>query len=606
MSYKKILTKKGLEKLASASPEDQLQITHIAVGDGSGGYPSLDEDATSLNNEVYRTEVKLGERHSGDLNVLPFWGIIPSDVGDFTIREVALFDIYGDMISIAQTSETEKKLGSDALNMGFNLKVANETESNETESNGYNDHSLITGRKYRVIDFFGGSLPDNDSVGEKITYNQDKSLSLLSYGYGIGGVPSKMTVPQLLDPDVEEMILSVVVYVDQSASNVFTVFQQLGVGRIDITMNGGGSLSQSGIGSIFGAGKNTYFTININYPMSIVLWYYKGSVYFIKDGALIDVIADVDPPTGLNSTLMGNTTTAFDAGVYLLEARAIYDKCDISTLKTTISRIKSKFGISSDYLFAGHLGIPYKESVYCAMTIDGKMLIENNSNFKESPASITKMMTLFIASQHLDLDEILTVIEADIRQDSLLSAGDNISVRDAMYAAMLLSSNTSATLLGRYCGDKIDGGGITSFVSEMNRAALIMGASQTNFVNANGIYNNNQYSTVKDQCIIGTYVARNIFLMRVMSSSSATININDTQSNINSTVENIGRNGVIGGKTGTISSPTVGTYNLINFVQGESGVYIVCSFKAPNAPGRFVLNDFIVDGLKKSSSLGVN
>lgn len=100
-----ILTNIGLAKLASATPEDQLEIKSVAVGDSDA---PIDPTNTALNNEVWRGDSSLPIRDPMDAKVLIFEGVIPASVGGFTIREVGLFDVDGDLIAIGHTSEIDK------------------------------------------------------------------------------------------------------------------------------------------------------------------------------------------------------------------------------------------------------------------------------------------------------------------------------------------------------------------------------------------------------------------------------------------------------------------------------------------------------------------
>lgn len=102
-----ILTTVGRNKLASATPEQQLTITHIAVGDGNGDFPPLNPSMTSLVNEVWRGAASQPIR-TDDLGTLIFEGFIPGNIGGFFIREIAIFDNTGAMIAIGQTSVVEK------------------------------------------------------------------------------------------------------------------------------------------------------------------------------------------------------------------------------------------------------------------------------------------------------------------------------------------------------------------------------------------------------------------------------------------------------------------------------------------------------------------
>lgn len=104
-----IITDIGLTKLATASPLDPLEITHVAFGDNNGVWPKLlDPTATSLTNEVYRSDASDPIKTQAEPQILIFEGSIPGNVGGFTLREMAIFDVDGDMIAIGDIDQIVK------------------------------------------------------------------------------------------------------------------------------------------------------------------------------------------------------------------------------------------------------------------------------------------------------------------------------------------------------------------------------------------------------------------------------------------------------------------------------------------------------------------
>ncbi|WP_180060597.1 phage tail protein [Acinetobacter sp. YH12135] len=110
MSYYTKITKAGLAAITAAmNNNSKVPITYMAFGDGNGYIPEPDENATSLVNEVYRVGVNKVEVHSKNPNWLVCEAIIPSAVGGFNIREVALYDSTGNtMLAIASYPPTYK------------------------------------------------------------------------------------------------------------------------------------------------------------------------------------------------------------------------------------------------------------------------------------------------------------------------------------------------------------------------------------------------------------------------------------------------------------------------------------------------------------------
>lgn len=118
-----ILTNIGLSKLAAATPQNQLNITHIAVGNGNGGFPTLSPTMTALTNEVWRSTASNPIKDGSNSNYVYFETNIPPEVGPFDVREIACFDIDGDMIAIGHTSLIQKPAPAADANFAVAVKI---------------------------------------------------------------------------------------------------------------------------------------------------------------------------------------------------------------------------------------------------------------------------------------------------------------------------------------------------------------------------------------------------------------------------------------------------------------------------------------------------
>lgn len=78
-----------------------------------------------------------------------------------------------------------------------------------------------------------------------------------------------------------------------------------------------------------------------------------------------------------------------------------------------------------------------------------------------------------------------------------LAAGDVLTVRDLLYGLLLVSGNDAANVLAEYYSGSID-----KFAEEMNREAKALGATQSHFVNANGLPDDDHYTTIYDMYLI--------------------------------------------------------------------------------------------------------
>lgn len=110
MNYYTKITTAGLAAITAAmNNSSKVPITYMAFGDGNGAIPEPDENSTSLINEVYRVVINKVEVHNKNPNWLVCEAIIPSAVGGFNIREVALYDDSGTkMLAVANYPPTYK------------------------------------------------------------------------------------------------------------------------------------------------------------------------------------------------------------------------------------------------------------------------------------------------------------------------------------------------------------------------------------------------------------------------------------------------------------------------------------------------------------------
>lgn len=107
--YYSVVTDVGNNLMTAALANgEKLSITEIAVGDGGGAYYQPDPLMTALKNELWRGPINSYEISNSSDNILIVNGIVPGEVGGFTIREMAVFSEGGEMIAIANTPSTPK------------------------------------------------------------------------------------------------------------------------------------------------------------------------------------------------------------------------------------------------------------------------------------------------------------------------------------------------------------------------------------------------------------------------------------------------------------------------------------------------------------------
>ena len=141
----------------------------------------------------------------------------------------------------------------------------------------------------------------------------------------------------------------------------------------------------------------------------------------------------------------------------------------------------------------------------------GQVLYEKNSQKKKYPASITKILTVLIALEHnVDFNATVTMSENAIwgvERDSTLiglDVGEQVTVKDLVYATMVKSANECAYALAEYVA-----GDIESFAKLMNERAAEIGCKNTHFVTPNGLHDEDHYTTAYDMALITREALKN-------------------------------------------------------------------------------------------------
>ena len=146
---------------------------------------------------------------------------------------------------------------------------------------------------------------------------------------------------------------------------------------------------------------------------------------------------------------------------------------------------------------------------YAAIVVDGNsgaVLHSSNPDAQRHPASLTKIMTLYLLFEQLEagklkLDSQLKVSEHAASQSPTklgLRAGSTIAVEDAIKGIITRSANDAAVVVAEaIAGDEDD------FAKLMTRKAVTLGMSRTVYKNASGLPDDNQVTTARDQSTLG-------------------------------------------------------------------------------------------------------
>ncbi|MBR3249643.1 MAG: D-alanyl-D-alanine carboxypeptidase [Clostridia bacterium] len=169
----------------------------------------------------------------------------------------------------------------------------------------------------------------------------------------------------------------------------------------------------------------------------------------------------------------------------------------------------------------------------------GKIIYEKNINEQNYPASVTKILTAILTIEKCDLEEIATVSQSAISNIpsgyviAPLYEGEQIKIKDLLYALMLKSANDAAYVLAEHVGGSVNG-----FSEMMNNKAKEIGCKNTHFVNPNGIHNLEHYTTAYDLYLITNYAMKNETFSKIVSTYQYTLPATNKYSYSNRIMEN--------------------------------------------------------------------
>ena len=163
----------------------------------------------------------------------------------------------------------------------------------------------------------------------------------------------------------------------------------------------------------------------------------------------------------------------------------------------------------------------------------GSILYAKNIDEHEYPASITKVLTSLIAFKYGKLTDNVTFSNDCI---SFMQPGDSsvglkegnvISLEQALYATLLASANEAAYAVAENVG-KNAGHDYNWFIEQMNEECKKLGGNNSNFVNANGLHNDNHYTCARDMALIGREIWRYPEFTKICQNQSYTIPATET------------------------------------------------------------------------------
>jgi len=215
---------------------------------------------------------------------------------------------------------------------------------------------------------------------------------------------------------------------------------------------------------------------------------------------------------------------------------------------------------------------------YAGIVVDaksGQVLYESSADAARYPASVTKVMTLYVLFQELDAGNLtlktkLTVSKyaaAAVPTKLGLRAGSTITVENAIKAIVTISANDIARVIAENIS-----GSESAFAKRMTATAKALGMNSTTYHNASGLPDAAQVTTVRDQAILGAAIYEhfpNYYEFFQTKSFAYGKRVYGNHNNL------LGNNGVDGIKTGYINASG---YNLLTAARANGRHIVVAGF----------------------------
>lgn len=135
----------------------------------------------------------------------------------------------------------------------------------------------------------------------------------------------------------------------------------------------------------------------------------------------------------------------------------------------------------------------------------GKILAQKEADSRMPPASLTKLMSLYIISSalksgHIHIDDKVRISTKAWKTEGsrmFIKAGDEVSVKDLLQGIIVASGNDATVALAEYVA-----GSEESFTSIMNQQAKLLGMNNSHFIDSTGLPDKDHYSTPRDLAIL--------------------------------------------------------------------------------------------------------
>jgi len=184
-----------------------------------------------------------------------------------------------------------------------------------------------------------------------------------------------------------------------------------------------------------------------------------------------------------------------------------------SSSRPTLARVILAFFLAATLMVpaaaAAKDSVPRKFAGIVVDAKSGKTLYESAADAARYPASVTKVMTLYVLFQEISAGNVKLSDKMVVSKHAAsavptklgLSAGSKITVENAIKALVTLSANDMARVIAEHIS-----GTEAKFAERMTATAKALGMSRTVYRNASGLPDSKQVTTVRDQAVLGVAI----------------------------------------------------------------------------------------------------
>lgn len=221
----------------------------------------------------------------------------------------------------------------------------------------------------------------------------------------------------------------------------------------------------------------------------------------------------------------------------------------------------------------------------------GIVLYSKNIHEKLYPASTTKILTCLIAAENSSLDEIVSfsnhaVFSIERGSSNMgMDVGQSITMEECLYGILVGSANEVANAVAEHIG-----GSTENFAEMMNQKAAELGCQDSHFANANGLHNDNHYTSAYDLSLIAREFFQNELLTKISGTPTQHFEPSENQpddfilrTHHRLVTQEYPYEGIIGGKTGYTDKAR---QTLVTCAE-RNGMKLICVVMKEESPNQF-------------------